>query len=71
MLKTPPRVAIVGFVLESNRFAPLSVREDFEKSCWEEGARITNLARQASQLPSEIRGFTRKWIRLVNGLPYP
>lgn len=71
MLKNPPRVAIVGFVLESNRFAPLSVREDFEKSCWEEGARITELARQASHLPGEIRGFYEKMDSYGEWAPVP
>jgi microcystin degradation protein MlrC len=71
MLKTPPRVAIVGFVLESNRFAPLSVREDFEKSCWEEGARISELARQPSNLPGEIRGFYEKMDSYGEWTPAP
>lgn len=57
MLESNPRVAVIGFVLESNRFAPLSVREDFVQSCWEEGERITELAREPSRLPGEVRGF--------------
>ena len=53
MPKHPPRVAIVGFVLESNRFAPLSVREDFEKSCSVESIRLLHLTCNPVQL--EIR----------------
>jgi microcystin degradation protein MlrC len=33
------------------------LREDFEKQCWEEGERISTLARQVSHLPSEVPGF--------------
>jgi microcystin degradation protein MlrC len=35
----------------------VSTREDFEKSCWHEGAIITELARQTSNLPAEVTGF--------------
>jgi len=71
MRKTNPRVAILGFVLESNRFAPLSTKEDFEKSCWEEGDRINELARQASQLPSEIPGFYKQMDTYGTWTPLP
>jgi hypothetical protein len=47
------------------------VREDFEKSCWEEGARITELARQASHLPGEIRGFYEKMDTYGEWAPVP
>jgi microcystin degradation protein MlrC len=53
----PPRIAILGLHLEANAFAPPTVREDFEKQCWEEGDAITRLARHVSHLPSEIPGF--------------
>ena len=52
-----PRVAILGLHLEANAFAPPTVREDFERQCWEEGEAITRLARQISHLPSELPGF--------------
>lgn len=55
-----PRVAILGFHLESNAFAPLSVEADFRAQCWEEGERITELARQVSHLPSELPGFYQR-----------
>lgn len=66
-----PRVAILGFVLESNRFAPLTSKEDFEKSCWEEGPRISELAREASHLPSEIPGFYKQMDSLGKWTPVP
>ena len=56
-MKKNPKVAITGFALEANSFSPVSTREDFEKSCWHEGAIITELARQTSNLPAEVTGF--------------
>lgn len=56
-MKKNPKVAITGFALEANNFSPVSTREDFEKSCWHEGAIITELARQTSNLPAEVTGF--------------
>ncbi len=56
-MKMNPKVAIAGFALEANSFSPVSTREDFEKSCWHEGAIITELARQTSNLPAEVTGF--------------
>ncbi len=52
-----PRIAILGLHLEANSFAPPTVREDFERQCWEEGEAITLLARTTSHLPSEVPGF--------------
>lgn len=56
-MSTAPRVAILGFHLESNRFAPITTKTDFQTQCWEEGDAITQLARSLSHLPSEIVGF--------------
>lgn len=56
-MKKNPKIAITGFALEANSFSPVSTREDFEKSCWHEGAIITELARQVSNLPAEVTGF--------------
>jgi len=52
-----PRVAILGLHLEANAFAPPTVRDDFQRQCWEEGEAITRLAREVSHLPSELPGF--------------
>lgn len=56
-MSTTPRVAILGFHLESNRFAPPTTKKDFQTQCWEEGSVISDLARSISHLPSEIVGF--------------
>ena len=57
MSSRAPRIAILGLHLEANAFAPPTLREDFEKQCWEEGERISELARLVSHLPSELPGF--------------
>lgn len=52
-----PKVAILGLHLEANSFAPPAEKEDFLAECWEEGERITELARRTSNLPLEVPGF--------------
>jgi microcystin degradation protein MlrC len=52
-----PRIAVLGLHLEANAFVPPTLREDFTQQCWEEGERISALARQVSHLPSELPGF--------------
>jgi microcystin degradation protein MlrC len=53
-----PRVAVLGFHLESNAFAPPSEERHFRSLCYVEGDDITNAARAAvSALPAEIAAF--------------
>ncbi|CAM3566299.1 Microcystinase C [Bordetella sputigena] len=66
-----PRVAVLGFHLESNAFAPLSVEADFRAQCWEEGEGISTLARQVSHLPSELPGFYERMDALGAWQPLP
>ena len=66
-----PKVAILGFHLESNRFAPPSVKDDFLAQCWEEGEEISRLARQLSHLPSEVPGFYQRMDALGEWVPTP
>jgi microcystin degradation protein MlrC len=66
-----PRVAILGFHLESNAFAPVSVEADFRAQCWEEGQVIDTLARQVSHLPSELPGFYERMDALGPWQPLP
>lgn len=57
-MDTPsPRVAILGFHLEANAFAPPSQKADFTNQCWEAGDDINTMARGVSRLPSEVSGF--------------
>jgi microcystin degradation protein MlrC len=66
-----PKVAILGFHLEANAFAPVSVKDDFQAQCWEEGERISMLARGLSHLPSEVPGFYARMDALGDWEPAP
>ncbi len=53
-----PRVAILGLMLESNRFAPVITEEDFLKRVYLVGDEIIKDLHSANpRLPTEIRGF--------------
>ena len=53
------RVAILGFMLESNSFSPTTTSADYRKRCYLQGAEIpAELAAEASRLPAEVHGFT-------------
>ena len=55
---TSPRVAVLGFHLESNAFAPVSEERQFRSLCYAEGEDISRDARrEVSALPAEIPGF--------------
>ena len=52
------RIAILGFLLESNRFAPLTRRADFAGRSWLEGADIlADASREAPRQCAEIPAF--------------
>lgn len=56
-----PRVALLGFHLESNRFAPVSGEAAFRSLCYVEGEDISREARrEVSSLPAEIPAFYRE-----------
>jgi microcystin degradation protein MlrC len=62
---TRPRVAILGFHLESNAFAPSSGEAQFRSLCYVEGDAITREARQdPSSLPAEVPAFYAEMDRL-------
>ena len=57
---TRPRVAIVGFMLESNSFAPVATEADFRNRCYLEGDVIVDEARKpVSRVHMETSGFVR------------
>jgi len=67
-----PRVAVLGFHLESNAFAPVSEERHFRSLCYAEGEDISSGARQAvSALPAEIPGFYREMDALGPWTPVP
>jgi microcystin degradation protein MlrC len=56
-----PRVAILGFHLESNAFAPVSTESHFRSLCYLEGENIEREARkEAPAMPAEVPGFYRE-----------
>lgn len=56
-----PRVALLGFHLESNAFAPVTGEAAFRSLCYAEGEDIGRGARrEASALPAEIPAFYRE-----------
>jgi microcystin degradation protein MlrC len=53
-----PRIALGGFMLESNGHAPVATRAEFEASCWLEGAALAaDLAKPAPRAPGGLSGF--------------
>ena len=55
-----PRIALLGFSIECNRFAPPATEADFRGRCWVEGAALLEDAR--SPTPSalgEMPGFVQ------------
>ncbi|HJT61939.1 MAG TPA: M81 family metallopeptidase [Burkholderiales bacterium] len=66
------RVALLGFHLESNAFAPVSEERHFRSLCYFEGEDIVREARkQAPALPAEMPGFFREMDALGNWTPLP
>ncbi len=67
-----PRVALLGFHLESNAFAPVSGEAAFRSLCYAEGEAVSREARrEASALPAEIPGFYREMDALGAWSPVP
>jgi microcystin degradation protein MlrC len=67
-----PRVAVLGFHLESNAFAPVSEERHFRSLCYVEGEDISRAARKkTSALPAEIPSFYREMDALGAWTPLP
>ncbi len=70
--KSGPRVALLGFHLESNAFAPVSTEAHFRSLCYAEGEEITRAARKSpSPLPAEMPAFYGEMDRLGAWTPVP
>jgi microcystin degradation protein MlrC len=66
------RVAILGFHLESNAFAPVSEERHFRSLCYFEGEDIAREARKAAPaLPAEVPAFYREMDALGKWTPLP
>ena len=58
--RKPPRVALAGFILESNAFAPVATEQDFRNRYYFEGREILDqTARDHSVMPMEMAAFVR------------
>jgi microcystin degradation protein MlrC len=67
-----PRVALLGFHLESNGFAPVSEERHFRSLCYFEGEDIAREARKsAPALPAEVPAFYREMDALGAWQPVP
>src|SRR5918992_1387712 len=67
-----PRVAVLGFHLESNAFAPVSEERHFRSLCYVEGEDISRAAqKKPSALPAEIPSFYREMDALGAWTPVP
>jgi microcystin degradation protein MlrC len=59
------RIAILGFLLESNAFAPVTTRADYERRCLIAGADIlAELAAPNPRLPLEVNAFCQQMEKL-------
>ncbi|MFK7868332.1 MAG: M81 family metallopeptidase [Roseobacter sp.] len=59
------RIAIIGFMLESNRFAPTTHQAGFDARCWLEGAEIltdaqSDAPRQCAEVPAFLGEIARR-----------
>jgi microcystin degradation protein MlrC len=69
---SPLRVAIMGLMLESNRFAPVITEEDFLNRVYLAGDEIIEDLRSSDpKLPSEIRGFAAEMDTVGSWTPVP
>jgi microcystin degradation protein MlrC len=67
-----PRIAVLGFHLESNAFAGVTGEKHFRSLCYAEGEDITRQARQqVSALPAEIPAFYREMDKSGSWIPVP
>jgi microcystin degradation protein MlrC len=54
----PPRIALLGFSIECNKFAPVATRADFEQRCYLAGDALLDEARAAApRMLAETPGF--------------
>jgi len=59
------RVAILGFMLESNRFSPVTTEADYRKRCYLQGDEIiAELSKETPRLPAEVVGFNAEMTAL-------
>src|SRR5712692_4763803 len=58
MVDRSPRIALLGFAIECNKFAPVATRHDFEQRCYLAGDALPSEARAAApRMHAETPGF--------------
>src|SRR5260370_8786619 len=66
-----PRVALLGFSIECNKFAPVATRADFEQRCYLAGEALLRGARAAPRMLAETPGFVAPMDPSAPWLPVP
>jgi len=67
-----PRIAVLGFAIECNRFAPVTTAEDFEHDVDIRGNRIVSEARSGKSITMpDLPGFFDEMDRTGNWTPVP
>src|SRR5690349_21415431 len=70
--QNPHRIAVLGFAIECNRFAPVATREDFlSRGYWEGDALSAEARREAPSVHAEIPGFYKAMDASGPWLPVP
>ena len=72
MSQDNPRIAVLGFAIECNRFAPVTTAEDFEHDVDIRGNRIVSEARSGKSITMpDLPGFFDEMDRTGNWTPVP
>ena len=67
-----PRIAILGFAIECNRFAPVATAADFHARAHFEGERLLEEVRKAAPATTpEIPAFVKRLDELRDWTPVP
>src|SRR4030095_15181772 len=70
--KDNPRIAVLGFAIECNRFSPVSTAEDFESDVDIRGNRIVTDARSSASITmADLPGFFAEMDRTGPWTPVP
>src|SRR5258707_10621908 len=67
-----PRIALLGFSIECNKFAPVATRADFEQRCYLTGDTLLSEARAAApRMLAETPGFVAAMDAAGSWIPVP
>src|ERR1700752_1800411 len=67
-----PRIAILGFAIECNRFAPVATAADFRaRACFEGDRLLAEVRKEAPATTPEIPAFVRRLDEIGDRIPVP